>query len=126
MVQQVVQSIRKGCGHPPPVFGGIGMHLRMHLRAADGGGIVASMRRAAMGFLRKTKSEKENDALRRGVKGEPNYESLRIVRGFYIEKDLQSAIDAINKSGILKWFSQSSRQSEKDADKPHRSSEDPE
>lgn len=75
-----------------------------------------------MGFWRKAKSEKGNGALR----GEPDYSSIRVVPGHYIEKDVQSVIDAINKSGILKKFSKSSNRSEQASDKPHRSSEDPE
>ncbi len=77
-----------------------------------------------MGFWRKKKPEKGNGAPR--AEGEPDYETLRIVPGHYIERDIGAAIDALNRSGILKEFSKSSNRPEQASDKPHRSSEDPE
>lgn len=82
-----------------------------------------------MGFWRKKKPEKEKG---NGppLRGEPDYESLRIVPGYYIERDPRIIIDNINKAGgISNWMkgkrAEASNQLPEASDKTHRSSEDP-
>ncbi len=86
------------------------------------------LERAVRGFWRKKKPEKDNGAQKDDgpQMGKPDYESLRIVRGFYIERDIDAAIEVLNKSGVLKWFGKPSNRPEQASDKPQRSSEDPE
>ncbi len=58
----------------------------------------------------------------------PDYSSIRVVSGFYIERDVDALIDHINKSGILRRLNRdgikSVGQSEQDYKTPHRSSEE--
>lgn len=76
--------------------------------------------------MRKKKSEKGAAVGR----GNPDYSTLRVVSGHYIERDVHALIDEINRAGgLLEWSkrnrTESSSPSEGASDKPHRSSEEP-
>ena len=87
--------------------------------------LAGAVRRAFTGGQgEEAKSEKGGGRKER----KPDYSSIRVVSGFYIERDVDALIDHINKSGILSRLkrdaAKSSSQSEQDSEKPHRSSED--
>lgn len=76
--------------------------------------------------MRKAKSERGSAT---GM-GNPDYSSLRVVSGHYIERDVHALIDEINQAGGLAAWSkgktESSDSSESASGKPRRSSKESE